>query len=133
MTQVDIRKLVVHTDERGWLVEILREKHTDGKISGQFYVTAAKPGISKGNHYHTRKTEWFCVISGKAKLVLKDLKTNKVDEIAMGDENMVVVKIPPNIAHSIKNIGKNDMMLLAFIDEEFDPDDPDTIPHELIK
>jgi dTDP-4-dehydrorhamnose 3,5-epimerase len=130
---VFIKQLKVHTDERGWLAEILRQEDIDvNKKFGQFYVTTAKPGITKANHYHKRKTEWFCVIKGKGKLVLKDIETNEVKELEMGDKNMIVVKIPPNMAHAIKNIGSNMMYLLAYIDEPFFAEDPDTYEYKLI-
>jgi UDP-2-acetamido-2,6-beta-L-arabino-hexul-4-ose reductase len=125
------RDLKVHVDARGWFAEILRNEHTNGHIGGQFYVTVAKPGISKANHYHTRKTEWFCVVKGKGLLVLKDISSGKTEEIEMGDNNMVTVRIDPNVAHSIRNTGDDDLFLIAYITEPFDPEDPDTFPYEL--
>ncbi len=47
-------------------------------------------------------------------------------EMEIGESNMVTVKIPPLITHSIKNIGKDELYLLAYVDEAFNPADPDT-------
>ena len=127
----DVRKLTVHEDARGWVAEILRPEHTDGHIKGQFYVTVAKPGITKAKHYHTRKTEWFCAISGSGVIRLKDIETGKITDGKVGKGNMVVVKVVPNVAHSIINTGDEDLVVLGYITEPFNEKDPDTFPCEL--
>ena len=124
-----INKLDIKSDERGWLAEILRKENLRGKDNfGQILVTAAKPGVIKGNHYHKRKQEWFCVISGKGKLLLKDNSSGQYQEILMGEENMVAVKIPQNVTHAIQNVGDDMLYLLIYIDEPFNPQNPDTFP-----
>ena len=125
-TKIEIKKLDIKSDERGWLTEILSTSDSGNKPFGLIHVTTAKPGFVKGKHHHKRKTEWFCVIKGEAKLMLKDLKTKESRVIHLGEGNMLVVKIPPNIFHSIENIGNDEMYLLAYVDEAFDPKDPDT-------
>ena len=124
-----IKKLDIRSDERGWLTEILRKENLAKKNDfGQILVTVAKPGIIKGNHYHKRKEEWFCVVRGKGKLLLKDVTSDQCQEVLMGDENMVAVKIPSNVTHSIQNIGNEMLYLLIYIDEPFNRQDPDTFP-----
>ncbi len=133
MDKLEIKKLKVNQDERGMVVEIIRrEDLKQNKPFGQVYLTTANPGFTKGNHYHKRKTEWFCVIKGKGELVLKDLISKETKRILMDDEeNFVVVEIPPNVAHAIKNIGSEVLYLLAYIDEPYNPNDPDTFPAEV--
>ena len=124
-----INKLDVKCDERGWLAEILRKENLREKYDfGQILITVAKPGVTKGNHYHKRKHEWFCVVRGRGKLLLKDVTSDERQEVLMGDENMVVVKIPPNVTHAIQNIGDEMLYLLIYIDEPFNQQDPDTFP-----
>lgn len=130
--RVHIEKLNVYTDDRGWLVEVLKKEQLKKKEFGQFFVSTAHPNVVKGNHYHTHKTEWFCVIKGKGKLCLQDVKTLEKMEVFMGDENMFTVKILPNVAHGIKNIGNDMMYLLVYADEVFDPKDPDTFNKKVI-
>ena len=134
MDKIKVRKLEIKEDERGWFAEILRfEELSKSKNGfGQIYVTVAKTGQIKGKHYHKRKTEYFCVIKGNGLLTLVDKITNKRKEIKMGEDNMIMVTIPPNIWHAIANIDKkNDMYLLAHIDESYNQDDPDTFHEEL--
>ncbi len=132
MDKVRVKKLDVKADERGFVAEIVRIEDFENKSKqfGQIYVTTAKPGYTKGKHYHERKTEWFCVVKGKGTLTLIDKKTKKRQYIKMGEDNMVAVQIPPMVWHAISNSGKEDMYLVAYIDESFNPDDPDTIYEE---
>lgn len=132
MKNVKIKKLNVKTDDRGWFSEILRfeELLNKKKGFGQIYVTVAKPGQIKGKHYHRRKTEYFCVIKGNGILTLIDKKTKSKQKIRMGENHLVMVQIPPKVWHAIENTEKDDLYLLAHIDEPFDPDDPDTYHEE---
>lgn len=132
LSGVEILDLAVREDTRGWVVEILRAEQIERPAFGQIYVTTAHPNHAKGNHYHQRKTEWFCVIKGRGLLALEDLHTHKRQEIPMGEGHMVTVKIPPNLAHGIRNVGDDLMFLLAYIDEPFSASDPDTIRYEVI-
>lgn len=126
-----INKLDVKNDDRGWLAEILRKENLPEKNGfGQILVTVAKPGVTKGNHYHKRKEEWYCVIRGTGKVLLKENSSGQYQEVVMGDENMVAVKIPKNVTHAIQNIGNEMLYLLIYIDEPFNPQDPDTFPGE---
>jgi UDP-2-acetamido-2,6-beta-L-arabino-hexul-4-ose reductase len=126
LENVEITPLKVHEDHRGWVMEMLRSESVRTAVFGQIYVTTARPGISKGNHYHTRKTEWFCVLKGRGRLVLEDVHTHDRREIPMEEGRFVTVKIPSHVAHGVLNVGDEMLYLLAYIDEAYDPDDPDT-------
>lgn len=130
---IKVKKLDVKKDERGFFAEILRieELRNKKKKFGQIYLTVAKPNQTKGKHTHKRKTEYFSVIKGNGLLTLVDKKGNKRKEIKMGEDNMVMVTIPPNIWHAIKNTGEDDLYLLAYIDESYNPEDPDTFHEEI--
>jgi len=63
MRGVKVNTIDVKSDERGWLAEIIRQEElVRTKEFGQFMVTTAYPSCVKGNHYHIRKFEWFCVL-----------------------------------------------------------------------
>ena len=124
---VQINILDVKRDERGWLTEVLRCGHlTPGQQMAQLFVTVGNPGKTKGKHFHTRKTEWFCVTSGNAKLYLKDVRNHEEQVIPMGESNMVTVMIPPHVAHAITCSGTQPFYLLVVASEEFNPKDADT-------
>jgi len=125
--QIDV--LDVKKDDRGWLAEILRSGNlTGGARLSQIFVTVGNPGKTKGKHYHTRKTEWFSVVSGDAKLYLRDVRTGEEKVVPMGEKNMVTVAIPPHIAHAITSDGGRPFYLIVVASEDFDPKDPDTFP-----
>ncbi|MFQ6073484.1 MAG: hypothetical protein ACE5KT_12405 [Methanosarcinales archaeon] len=74
----------------------------------------------------------MCVIKGEAKLVLCDISTKKTTELILSDQNLKTIKVLPNIAHGIKNIGKEMMYLLIYSDMVFDPENPDTFEYRCI-
>jgi UDP-2-acetamido-2,6-beta-L-arabino-hexul-4-ose reductase len=118
-------------DKRGWFSELIRKRHLKKKTFGQLYLTVAKPGVTKGNHYHKRKYDYFFVVKGYALLTLekldkKSLKVIKKVKIKLSKRKLQVVEIHPWVNHYIKNTGKRDMWLLGYISEEYDSSDPDT-------
>jgi UDP-2-acetamido-2,6-beta-L-arabino-hexul-4-ose reductase len=119
-------ELEIKKDERGDLIEIF-------KIPGfgQVYYVTAKPGIVRGNHYHSRKKEKFCVIEGSAKITLKNRETDEVITFSVSEKKPEVINIPPNWSHNIENTGENDMKLLAWANETYDPNDPDTYSEKI--
>ncbi len=129
MKETQILDLDKKSDERGWLIEVLglgEEAVRPDKGFGQIHVSVAYPGKVRGNHYHTRKLEWFCVPVGKGLLLLKDLRTGEEQEVLMGEDALKTVKIVPNVVHAIKNVGDKEMALIVYSNEKFDPTDPDT-------
>lgn len=119
-------KLEVKEDERGKLVEIF-------KISsvGQVFYSTTKPGIVRGNHYHTRKIERFCVIEGKALIRMRNRENNEIREYEVSGEKPEIIETIINWTHNIKNIGDTEMKLLIWANEVFNPDDPDTFREDV--
>jgi len=131
----ELKKLEKKVDERGWFAEILRADDlpaSEMKNFGQIGITTAKQNIVKGNHYHKRKLEWYCVLKGKALIVLQDNVTNERKEIVMSEKEPSILKIYPDVSHAIKNIGKGMMYLLIYTNEPFNPEDPDTFKKEVL-
>ena len=113
--------LEIKKDDRGGFIEIFKLEH-DGQVS----YSTSKPGVVRGNHYHTRKLEKFCVLEGNAKIRLRNRETNEIREYIVSGERPQVVDMIPNWTHNIENIGTGEMKLLMWINEVFDPNDPDT-------
>lgn len=114
-------KLVKHTDPRGAFVEIVRLN-----VGGQVSFSTTVPGITRGNHYHTRKIERFAVIKGKALIQLRRIGTDEVLDFYLDGNEPAYVDMPIWYTHNIKNIGKDELYTNFWINEFFDPADPDT-------
>jgi dTDP-4-dehydrorhamnose 3,5-epimerase-like enzyme len=127
-----VTPLETKSDERGTLVEFLHLDEIDLR-EGQVYCTVTKPGFVRANHYHRRKTEWFCVIGGEGKLVLRDRKSGRQQEILLGEKaGMKAVMIPPDCVHALKNVGRTRMYHVAYISERYREEDPDTYPEKIL-
>jgi len=114
-------KLKQSIDERGSFVETIK------LISGgQVSFSTTKPGITRGNHFHTRKSERFAVIKGKALIQLRRIGTEKVLNFELDGKEPAYVDMPVWHTHNIKNVGDDDLYTIFWINEFFDPDDPDT-------
>lgn len=114
-------KYTKHTDPRGSFVEIARTQ-----TSGQFSFSTTVPGITRGNHYHTRKAERFAVISGKALIQLRKIGTDEVIDYYLDGSEPAYVDMPIWYTHNIKNIGEEELITLFWINEPYNPEDADT-------
>jgi len=115
------KKLEIKEDERGKLIEVFKIPNF-----GQILYSTSRPGVVRGNHYHTRKQEKFCVVDGKAKISLRNRKTNELKEYYVSGEKPEVVDMIVSWTHNIENVGKDELKLLIWVNEIFDPNDPDT-------
>ncbi len=115
------RKFTKHSDNRGSFVEIMR-----AGTAGQSSYSTTVPGITRGNHYHTRKVERFAVISGKASIKLRKIDSNEIIEYILDGEEPAYVDMPIWYTHNITNIGDKELITLFWINEPYDPSDADT-------
>ncbi len=115
------RRLTAHTDNRGSFVEIVRHG-----IAGQTSFSTTLPGVTRGNHFHTRKIERFAVIKGKALIQLRRIGTNEVFNFYLNGEEPAYVDMPIWFTHNIKNIGEGTLYTIFWINEPYDASDPDT-------
>ncbi|MFE3871954.1 NAD-dependent epimerase/dehydratase family protein [Flavobacterium sp. ZS1P70] len=114
-------KFVKNTDTRGSFVEIIRLN-----IGGQISFSTTAVGITRGNHYHTRKIERFAVIKGKALIQLRKIGTDIVLNFELDGNEPAYVDMPIWYTHNIKNIGDEELYTNFWINEFYDPNDPDT-------
>jgi UDP-2-acetamido-2,6-beta-L-arabino-hexul-4-ose reductase len=110
-----------NTDQRGTFVETIKTS-----LGGQFSFSTTLPGVTRGNHYHTRKIERFIVIKGKAIIELRRIGTADVLRFELNGEHPSFVDMPVWYTHNITNSGNDELITLFWINEFFDPDDPDT-------
>jgi len=108
-------------DDRGNFVEIIRLEK-----GGQISFSTTKKGITRGNHFHTRKIERFSVIKGKAQIKLRKIGSNDVYNYYLSGDEPAYVDMPIWYTHNIKNIGDEELYTIFWINEFYDADDPDT-------
>ncbi|KFF18036.1 NAD-dependent epimerase/dehydratase family protein [Chryseobacterium sp. JM1] len=114
-------KFTQHTDPRGAFVEVIRLG-----IGGQCSFSTTVPGITRGNHFHTRKIERFAVIKGKALIQLRKIDTGEVLDFYLDGTEPAYVDMPVWYTHNIKNIGDEELYTIFWINEPFNPEDADT-------
>lgn len=124
------KKLEVHKDERGWLVEILKANELEGPVK-QLHITSIKKGAVRGNHYHSKRIEWFFIVAGRATLVLENIKNKNRKIFNLSPKNPMVVTIYPFIAHAVKNTSKETAYSVSAQNDIFDPEKPDKIPYKI--
>lgn len=112
----------MNMDNRGSFTEIIKTPDR-----GQFSVNVAKPGITKGNHWHHTKNEKFLVVSGKGQIRFRKIDSEAVFEYDVSGEKLTVLDIPVGYTHSIVNTGDTDLVTFMWCNECFDRQAPDTI------
>ena len=127
---VKVKKLKVIVDERGWLMEILRRDDEIFENFGQIYLTVCKPGYVKAWHYHKKQNDLFSVVKGNAKLVLYDMRDNsktkgEIQEFIIGEDNPVLVKIPPGIVHGFTTTKNEPVFIINCPTELYNYEAPD--------
>lgn len=127
---VRTKKLNVHADERGRLMEMLRLDDEIFLKFGQAYLTTAYPGVVKAWHYHRIQTDHFIVVRGMMKVVLYDSREDSptkgmVNEFFMGDWNPMLLQIPANVYHGFKCISEHEALVVNIPTEMYNYKEPD--------
>ena len=115
--------LKMNVDNRGSFTELLKTTSC-----GQFSVNISKPGITKGEHWHNTKWEFFVVVSGKALIQERKIGTDEVLEFYVSGEKIEAVHMLPGYTHNIINLSDTeDLITLMWANESFDKNRPDTL------
>lgn len=113
--------LKLNTDNRGSFVETVKLNS-----GGQVSFSTTLPGITRGNHFHTRKAERFAVIKGKARIELRRIGTDKIMTFELDGTSPSFVDMPIWYTHNITNIGNEELYTIFWINEHFNSEDTDT-------
>ena len=114
--------LKMNVDARGSFTELLRTEKC-----GQFSVNISKPGITKGQHWHHTKWEFFIVVSGKGLIQMRKLGTDEVLNFEVSGEKIEAIHMLPGYTHNIINLSETeDLITVMWANECFDPNKPDT-------
>ena len=114
--------LKMNVDARGSFTELLKTADC-----GQFSVNISKPGITKGEHWHRTKWEFFIVVSGRALIQMRKIGSPEVLNFEVSGEKIEAVHMLPGYTHNIINLSETeDLVTLMWANESFDPNKPDT-------
>ena len=115
------RPYKTHSDDRGYFVELIRE------ISGgQTSFSVTRPGVTRGNHFHTRKVERFSVLQGEAEICIRKIGNDEVKKFYLNGDCPAYVDMPIWHTHNITNIGNVDLITVFWINEPYNSEDADT-------
>lgn len=114
-------KFTQHTDPRGAFVEVIRLG-----VGGQVSFSTTVPGVTRGNHFHTRKIERFAVIKGNALIQLRKIGSTDILNFELSGTEPAFVDMPVWYTHNIKNTGSEELYTIFWINEFYNPADPDT-------
>ncbi|NOY95833.1 MAG: SDR family oxidoreductase [Chlorobi bacterium] len=118
--------LKINTDSRGDFVETIKSAS-----GGQVSFSTTKPGITRGNHFHTRKVERFAVIKGKARIELRKIGTKTRYSFEIDGLQPAYIDIPVWHTHNITNVGNDDLYTIFWINEVYKQNDPDSYFEEV--
>ena len=134
---VQLKRLTVHSDDRGFLMEVLRADDPFFAPIKQTTYTEAYPGVIKAFHWHRRQMDIWFFTSGMAQVVLYDLRPEspthrQTDVVILGERAPGLLAIPIGVAHGYRVLGTKPAGLLYHTTETYDPADPDEerIPHD---
>lgn len=114
--------LKMNVDERGSFTELLKTEKC-----GQFSVNISKPGITKGQHWHNTKWEFFIVVSGHGLIRERKIGTDEILEFEVSGDKIEAVHMLPGYTHNIINLSETEnLVTVMWANESFDPNRPDT-------
>jgi dTDP-4-dehydrorhamnose 3,5-epimerase len=127
---VVLKECRVHPDDRGLLIEVVRDDEPVFRPVKQTTFTLAYPGVIKAFHWHRRQWDVWFFTSGMAQVVLHDLREGSrtrghTDVFVMGERRPASVAIPPGVAHGYRVLGTVPAGLVYHTTERYDPGDPD--------
>jgi dTDP-4-dehydrorhamnose 3,5-epimerase len=127
---VHVKRLVVHNDDRGTLMEVLRADDAFFEPIAQTTYTVAYPGVIKAFHWHKRQKDVWFFATGMAQVVLFDMRAGsptyrRTEVFYMGERNPLVVSIPERVAHGYRVLGGEPAGLFYHTTAIYDPKDPD--------
>ncbi len=121
--------LKMNVDARGSFTELLKTANC-----GQFSVNVSKPGITKGEHWHHSKWEFFIVVAGRALIQERKIGTDEVLEFEVSGEKIEAVHMLPGYTHNIINLSETEnLVTVMWANEQFDPNHPDTFGEKVIR
>ena len=101
-----------YNDDRGRLAELVISKN-----QGQIFFSTTKPGIVRGNHFHTRRIERFCILEGEALVKMRKIGTNEIIEYKIKGTDNKVIDMPVYYTHNLKNVGDTELICCFWMND----------------
>lgn len=121
--------LKMNIDNRGSFTELLK---TDN--CGQFSVNISRPGITKGEHWHHSKWEFFIVVSGHGLIQERKIDSGEIIEFEVSGDKIEAIHMLPGYTHNIINLSDTqDLITVMWANEQFDPSHPDTFGEKVVR
>ncbi len=118
----------MNVDERGSFTELIHTLNC-----GQVSINISKPGITKGQHWHNTKWEFFIVVAGHGLIQERRIETDEVIEFEVSGDNIQCIQMLPGYTHNIINMSNTDnLVTVMYCNENFNPCKPDTF-FEIVK
>lgn len=115
-------ELKMNCDDRGSFTELLKTEN-----AGQFSINISKPGITKGQHWHNSKWEFFIVVSGHGLIQERRIGSDEIYEFEVSGDKIEAIHMLPGYTHNIINLSdKENLVTVMWANEQFDPQNPDT-------
>lgn len=134
---VVLKRCTTHADDRGLLIEVVRDDEPVFREVKQTTWTVTYPGVIKAFHWHVRQWDVWFFAAGMAQVVLYDMREGsptrgETQVLYMGVRDPMVIAIPPGVAHGYRVLGTEPVGLFYHTTEHYDPADPDElrIPHD---
>jgi dTDP-4-dehydrorhamnose 3,5-epimerase len=129
---VEIQSLEIFSDERGSVKKMVSISTRYFEKFGEIYFSTVNPGIIKGWKRHSRITQLMCVARGMVKIVIVDLRQDSptidcTQTLEFGDDNYVLLKIPPGVWYSFSSLVNQPSIIANCISEPHDPRESETI------
>ena len=133
----NVKPLLSHDDQRGWLAELVRSDDPDFTRFGQVYMSVTYPGVVKAWHLHRKQIDLVSCVSGTILLVLHDMREGsptrgQTDEHYLGRHALGRVRIPAGVQHGWKCVSSEEALVISLVSELYDASDPDEVrlpPH----
>ena len=114
--------LKMNVDARGSFTELIKSEKC-----GQVSINISKPGITKGQHWHHTKWEFFIVVSGKGLIQMRKIGSDEVLNFEVSGDKIEAIHMLPGYTHNIINLSETeDLVTVMWANESFDPNHPDT-------
>lgn len=127
---VKYKKLIRHSDDRGFFSEVVRDDENFVRKFGQMSISKTNPGVIKAFHYHKKQDDIWFFPKGNARVVLHDLRKDSptyktTEQYFMGEDNPGALLIPVGVAHGYQVLGNEPVVITYITTESYNPAEPD--------